>query len=578
MIDTLTTTDPTESQTLAERLVTGLSRRWTRDVSRRGFLWRSTLVATALTVDPFDFVLKPQSAYASVCGQSASCASGWTAFCATIQQGANTCPPGSYAAGWWRIDDSPFCRGDARYIIDCNRSPEASCDCRCADGPCDKRRTCCNNFRYGQCHQEVPGVTEVVCRVALCMAPWDWDETCTTTLRVDNRTVTHNSSYLPGADATHIDIRYQDLGQTGSALGSPTTGELTGPRGGRVRRFDNGVITFLGTLGAWETTGPRAAEYARLDRVNGPLGYITAAEEPLPDGRGVRTRTEGGPILWSPGNGAHAVMRPMLSPYRRWSGWSGPLGYPIDQARGLQDGVGSRQRFEGGITVGTPALGYHAVHGAVFTIYNSLWGPPGPLGYPTTEQEPVPDGRGTRQAFEHGRIFTDAGTGTHAVVEPFWSRYLQKGGAQGPLGYPIDREKPLGGDIGRWQNFEHGRMYSGGPKGVQPVLDPLVDAYVRLGGPAGPLGFPLRFEEPVPTDQEGRLQRFERGTIFWHPDVGSFGTYGPIEQRYKAENGVNGPLGYPVTDPRERNDGDIEQVFQGGTIVHDPDTGTTTVT
>ena len=28
--------------------------------------------------------------------------SGWTVFCCTINKGVNACPPGSFAAGWWK--------------------------------------------------------------------------------------------------------------------------------------------------------------------------------------------------------------------------------------------------------------------------------------------------------------------------------------------------------------------------------------------------------------------------------------------------------------------------------------------
>ena len=33
-----------------------------------------------------------------------------------INGGANTCPPGSFVAGWWKMGNSAFCRGDARYV------------------------------------------------------------------------------------------------------------------------------------------------------------------------------------------------------------------------------------------------------------------------------------------------------------------------------------------------------------------------------------------------------------------------------------------------------------------------------
>jgi hypothetical protein len=121
-----------------------------------------------------------------------------TAFCCTVH-GSNTCPPGSFAAGWWKIDASPFCSGAARYIVDCNATCPTQCSCRCASGTCDERRVCCNQFRYGQCNTQIACAGPVVCRVALCTPPWVWSPACTTTSRTDNRTLTHNAPCLPAA-------------------------------------------------------------------------------------------------------------------------------------------------------------------------------------------------------------------------------------------------------------------------------------------------------------------------------------------------------------------------------------------
>ena len=41
----------------------------------------------------------PGTAYAALCGPDASCSSGWTAFCCTVNGGQNTCPPGSMPGG-----------------------------------------------------------------------------------------------------------------------------------------------------------------------------------------------------------------------------------------------------------------------------------------------------------------------------------------------------------------------------------------------------------------------------------------------------------------------------------------------
>jgi hypothetical protein len=123
--------------------------------SRRSFLVRVAVAGSALTVAPLRFILRPGTAYAAVCGPDASCGGGYTAMCCTVS-GANRCPPGSFAAGWWKADNSGLCCGNAaRYYIDCNLQCGQQCQCRCASGSCDERKVCCNVFRYGQCHQEI---------------------------------------------------------------------------------------------------------------------------------------------------------------------------------------------------------------------------------------------------------------------------------------------------------------------------------------------------------------------------------------------------------------------------------------
>ncbi|MGH9114811.1 MAG: hypothetical protein ACRDWW_03180, partial [Acidimicrobiales bacterium] len=168
--------------------------------SRRSFIARTTLTATALSVAPVDFLLRPGSAYAFICecapgtncNCSQLCCDGYTQFCCTINDGVNACPPGSFAGGWWKAEGSIYCSG-ARYYIDCmgechgcgcgggNFCP--SCDgltCECALGDCDNRHVGCTEFRDGQCHQEISCSGRISCRVVSCTPPWMLDPTCTT--------------------------------------------------------------------------------------------------------------------------------------------------------------------------------------------------------------------------------------------------------------------------------------------------------------------------------------------------------------------------------------------------------------
>jgi putative cell wall-binding protein len=338
------TAQPTETrswpQRVADRTATALGR---RRVSRRGFLGGAAVVGSALAVDPWGFVLKPRTAYASACGRDTSCDSGWTAFCCTVNNGANTCPPGSYVAGWWKVDDSAFCRGEARYYVDCNRTPGVdSCDPYCADGPCDKRRVCTNVFRYGQCNQQIEGVTEVVCRIVVCTPPWIWDPACTTTVRTEERTRTHSATCLPGENPTFIQIDYQDLGLTGSVLGSPTGGEGDAGGGGRVRAYENGLIMWRSDLGAHHVLAPLSGRYDELGRERSALGYPITDPRSIVDG-GQASDFENGVIWYAEATGAWETYDTIHQRYLSWTGPAGWLGFPVS---GAEPAPGDRLRSD----------------------------------------------------------------------------------------------------------------------------------------------------------------------------------------------------------------------------------------
>jgi hypothetical protein len=499
-----------EDRPLTVRLVDRIGRALAgKGLSRRRFLWRVAVVGSALAVDPIRYTLRPGTAYASVCGDGASCSSGWTAFCCTVNDGANTCPPGSYAAGWWRIDDSPFCFGRARYVIDCNRSPNASCSCRCADGACDKRRVCCNNFRYGQCNTQIPGVTEVVCRVVTCMAPWDWDRACSTTVRVDNRTRSHNASCLPGRDATRIDIRYQDLGQTGSILGAPSTPERNGPGGGRYRLYRNGSIHWRSSTGALAVHGRIDERHRQLQGVNGPLAYPRTEVRPVGDGRGLLVRYDGGSIYQASSSSAgRQVLGAMDDRYRGTGGPQGRFGYPIGR-QGRSGGI--LQRFEHSNLA-------EARGGPVVELRNDVLAAvdaaasADAVGLPVEEERDL--GGARVQRFEHGIVVQTTGGALVAIGRDLGFRYLDVEGGPARWGRPLSAPTAVAGGRARQLRFADATLYAGAT-GTWLLTGPILTAYGSNGGPGGSLGLPTSGIAASPAGQQ--RASFERGAIVIEP-------------------------------------------------------------
>jgi hypothetical protein len=250
---------------LADRVAGILERR----TSRRGFLTQTALVGSALAVAPADFILRPGTAYAAICrcgnpacGCRSACCDGYTEFCCTMH-GSNTCPPGSFAGGWWKADGSSYCNGP-RYYIDCHTECQCAgnctpggfgfcpeCDgltCGCANGDCNKRATGCVTFRYGQCHQEIACAGRIACRVVTCTPAYLVDNACTNTSMTDNNTAQHHA---PCLDAPATVVRAY-------GFASPTSGGawFVGPDGGL---FAYGGAGFFGSMGGRHLNAPIVA-------------------------------------------------------------------------------------------------------------------------------------------------------------------------------------------------------------------------------------------------------------------------------------------------------------------------------
>jgi hypothetical protein len=193
---------------LTERIIASLGAMLDGRLSRRGLLARATVAGSAFAVAPARYLVRPGTAWAVIrpsdC-QQGLCKDGYTAFCCEIENGRNTCPAGTYVAGWWKCTDykgKGLCHEQAfRYYLDCNRIPGHAFPggCQCANGDCGRRRVSCNLFRYGQCNTQVDFTTEVVCRLVICQHPASVHGLgCNATEKIDNNTCAHEAGCLEG--------------------------------------------------------------------------------------------------------------------------------------------------------------------------------------------------------------------------------------------------------------------------------------------------------------------------------------------------------------------------------------------
>lgn len=508
--------DPIASGGFAQRLVHRISGALGRSTTtRRSFLTKTAVVGSALAVGPLDYVLKPGTAYGYLCG---TCTDGWTAFCCTINNGRNVCPSGSFVAGWWKADNAAYCCGSARYIIDCNATCPTQCSCRCGGGSCDNRRTCCNQFRYGQCHTEIACYGPVVCRVATCVVPWQYDPSCTTTSRTDNRTVDHGAPCLTVDCGTPIAKKYASLGGSSGILGPVTQAEhAVGDGRGRRARYRNGNIYHTATTGAREVHGALLDAYTVAGGPTASLGYPTSDTLTSKNGRWRYNNMEKGRLYYDrQGTGHFWIGNPIFAKHEAWKGINGQLGHVTGNARRSTDGRSVLyQNFSKGriYVLGSKAV---EIHGAVFYWHeNHVGGVRGVYGYPTGDLIERSGGYGGTsykdQTFEGGHLYYTAKTGARGLYGAVLRRYRDNGGPANYIGLPTRSVVRVSDGRGLWAAFERGAIYAlDGQEGFA-VHGAVFRFYETQGGPTGSLGYPIGELDPRGTGR--RFQQFEHGRI-----------------------------------------------------------------
>jgi uncharacterized protein with LGFP repeats len=113
-------------------------------------------------------------------------------------------------------------------------------------------------------------------------------------------------------------------------------------------------------------------------------------------------------------------------------------------------------------TYSSPATGSHQVCGAILAKYQSLGGPAGFLGNPTTDETGTPDGVGRFNHFSStdnrsnidGSIYWTAGTGAGSVHGAIRAKWASLGWERSCLGDPLSDEFAISG--GRQSNFQRG--------------------------------------------------------------------------------------------------------------------------
>jgi hypothetical protein len=218
-----------------------------------------------------------------------------------------------------------------------------------------------------------------------------------------------------------IGAHYQQMGGSkNSGLKDPVTAVYDIPGGGKGQDFVLGSIFWSPQTGAWSVIGDIAAHYRALGGPTGPLGYPTTDEMPTPDGVGRYnhfSRPDGASIYWTPTTKAWSIMGAIRA---KWvaMGWEqGPVGYPTTDEMPTPDGVGRYNHFsrsDGASIYFSSGTGAHAVYGLIRQKWASLGWEQGRLRYPVTDEYAVSGG--LRNDFSGGTVTYVFSSGALQVV------------------------------------------------------------------------------------------------------------------------------------------------------------------
>ncbi|TDL31658.1 polysaccharide deacetylase family protein [Arthrobacter nitrophenolicus] len=252
---------------------------------------------------------------------------------------------------------------------------------------------------------------------------------------------------------------YEQLGGSASFLGTPV-GSAYDIAGGRAQDYTGGTIYFSAGTGAHEVHGAIRGRYLELGGPAGFLGFPLTDETATPGAAGRYNNFTGGAIYFSTGTGAHEVHGAIRGRYLELGGPAGFLGFPLTDETATPGAAGRYNNFTGGAIYFSTGTGAHEVHGAIRGRYLELGGPAGVLGFPVSDETGTPDGIGRYNHFSGtnmaSSIYWSPATGAHEVYGAIRAQWVALGWERSRLGYPTSGE--YGIKDGRRSDFQHGSI------------------------------------------------------------------------------------------------------------------------
>ena len=199
-----------------------------------------------------------------------------------------------------------------------------------------------------------------------------------------------------GGTVSQVAAKYAAVGA--GVLGAPTGDEGPAKSGGRYRHYAIGSIYFLPATGARFVKGLIRDKWRSMGWEGSFLGFPTTDEVALRGG--AFNHFQGGSIYWSPATGARAVRGAIRDKWASYGWETGFLGYPSTDENPLPGGAFTH--FQGGSIYWSPATGARVVRGLIRDAWARQGWETGRLGYPTSDEYDVAGGK--RSDFQGGSI------------------------------------------------------------------------------------------------------------------------------------------------------------------------------
>lgn len=266
--------------------------------------------------------------------------------------------------------------------------------------------------------------------------------------RYDNSTHLFSGQYASGG------VRSPD-GMPGAALSLSANGSSNGIIWASVPKQDGQWHNVPGSLMAFN-----ALTLAKIWSDDDDIGFPKFTPPTIAGGKVFRPTFANKLLIYGLKNGATAL--PCYTVAQKYQNYTGPEGWLGAATSGINtaaDGIGQFQNYGIGSIYWTPTTCAWEVQGAIYAKWSQLGLERSVVGYPITDENGTPDGRGRYNHFQSGSIYYTPQTGANAIYGVIRATWSNMGWENSSLGYPLTDETEEIDGSGRFNVFEHGTIH-----------------------------------------------------------------------------------------------------------------------